>query len=345
MSKIIDKFVDEYVFKKISCRVRTRYDEMKQNKKVKNQGDIYEDPALFSSVMNCKIYPNRNKYLLTPPVSQAIVDKLDFKDELALVWGSDQDFDEKIQGEFGITPEHISFGLWDLYTMSLEHEINPNIRFTVRDIFQTERDCVLYELTQAGVDYLTREQSSAIRDNVEKALNAYFPYARSIAYVDSNKEMPVELDSRFNPDHKNFNVLDMNYKNAVYYFYLKHKNEIRRSHTEFFKGKGTTKINSLIEQFFNTTFLDIFDRNTSKDGERVYQLTIELLKLVDDLTFQELYGDTDSWRSLKNGKTKHQLDDELGDTVHNLINSLVNYQLSTENIRSGEEIADELNLL
>lgn len=43
MSKIIDKFVDEYVFKKISCRVRTRYDEMKQNKKVKNQGDIYED--------------------------------------------------------------------------------------------------------------------------------------------------------------------------------------------------------------------------------------------------------------------------------------------------------------
>lgn len=344
MNNEIDQFVNEYIYEKISYRVKNKYEGMKRAKEIKDQASIYsEDRSLVSLIMNGKIYPKRNKYLLTPTITPFIIENLKFGNCLNLVWGSDQDFDDKMQCGFGFTKDKMNGELWELCMLSTENELDVHAKFAVNDVFPTERDFVLYELTKTGFHYLLNSGDSRLHKKAEKALKSYAPFARSLAYGNSELfqeyafEVPEVIDPFINPDHINGEVFFRNLKFASYLLYKKYRDDILSCHESFFKEKGTTKINNLIKNFFNTVFLDIFEQADSEGGEEVYRSTLYYLNLGYEL-FQTGYIGID----------KEELSEleKLQKIASELIDRSVDFQLLVDKYkyRSGEEIASEFGL-
>lgn len=79
------------IYSRISKRVSKRKNELK-----KKRSDITKEAnfSILSNVINNKINPTKNKYLLNTSIGDDIVSGLDFKNPYELVWGNKKERDE-----------------------------------------------------------------------------------------------------------------------------------------------------------------------------------------------------------------------------------------------------------
>lgn len=134
-----------------------------------------------------------------------------------------------------------------------------------------------------GINYL-KSQEGAKSNTIKKCLHEYLPFAKVDAqYNNSHFTSPSDEQVR-----EELSLV------ASSYLYACLHNDFEQYHYEFFKDKGTKKLNKWISLFFDTELFKLlkqFLKDNDDHGEKIYQLIKNIINYENEYLFDDMiYG-------------------------------------------------------
>lgn len=163
-----------------------------------------------------------------------------------------------------------------LLTPSIIEEIVENLEFE-NDLnlvwgADEERIMFLEGLFYCGLAILESGRNKVLIKNL---FMNYLPFARSCAFIDEkNEHGDIEGLIDRGHEHLDYNIKKENERIAKQRLFRHCREELIKQHEEFFRDKGTSKIDKEIKKFFETVLLDMLREIGEKEerGKNVYDL-------------------------------------------------------------------------
>ena len=216
-----------------------------------------------------------------------------------------------------------------LLTPAFAFEIVKNMKFTDSYTLiwgnRMERESYFGMLFFTGMNYLLKKETELI----EKSLSYYVPFAYDLAIREWENRYGDGISLLF----PSFKIEKGNEKSllAMQLLYKYYKEDFFERHTNYFSDLYTTKLDKKINNFFETELLDMVSKGALFDrGEDVFDLILQNLSLVTEMTFDSLPGE--------NSKFHPQFD--FSKSIDTFIKSMIHYQ---EQLEGEIVLTDNLN--